>query len=124
MNMGMNKGVTINHDLRGLAIGKVQMFYKGKQVMPPPGMDKFMVECEVYQVDDHLLVHTVCPKCRHAQNIDSRNKQMDFDRERMMLKIEPFTCPWEMGGEDEHRGFGVGLCQMRVAYDGRVIRDA
>ena len=116
----MNQGVTVNHDLRGLAIGQARLIYRGKQVPPPPGTDHFEIECEVYETDGILSVHTVCPKCRHSQWIDGRNKKIEWRGGE--LYVEPFTCPWEMG--EDRVEFGFGLCNMRVAYDGKVAKDA
>ena len=116
------KGVIAEHDLRGLAIAKVQLIYQGA-FRPPPGLKAFEVECEIYEVNGILSVHTVCPKCRNAQWIDGRNKKVEYDKERGLF-IEAFTCPWELGGEDDRREFGFGLCQLRLAYDGKIIKDA
>lgn len=115
-----NKGVTVEHDFRGLAIDQVHLIYRGR-VAPPPGMDHYELECEVYEVDGVLSVHSVCPKCRHTQWIDGTNKKIEYDRERGLF-IEPFTCPWELG--EDRREFGFGLCQLSLVFDGKVARDA
>lgn len=113
-----NQGVTVNHDLRGLAIGQVHLTYKGLYV--PSGMQSLEIECEVYEVDGILSVHTVCPKCRHSQWIDGRNKDIEYDAQRKTLRVEAFRCPWEM--DDERKEFGMSLCRLVLAFTGRVAR--
>lgn len=115
------RGVTVEHDLTKTAIAQVHLLYKGR-APTPPGLDHFEIECEVYEVGGILAVHSVCPKCRHSQWIDGRNKSIRFDRDTGKLFIEPFTCPWEMTAERHE--FGIGLCRLRVAYDGKAIKDA
>jgi len=116
-------GVTVEHDLRGLAIGQAHLIYRGS-VPPPPGMDHFEIECEVYEADGVLSVHTVCPKCRHGSWINGKNKKIEYDKRTGKLFVERFECGWEMGGEDDHRDFGFGLCKLVLAYEGKVARDA
>jgi hypothetical protein len=132
----MNQGVTINHDLTGIAIAKVTLEYRGRFV--PPNMQKVEIECEVYEAGGLLMVHTACPKCRHALRIDGRNKAIELRGGKRAeslnqtqakligaeLYVEPFECPWEMGGKDDHQHFGFGLCRLRLAYDGKVAKDA
>jgi len=121
MNMNFNSGVTVNHDLKGAAFATVTLVYKGK-IAPPPGMDHFEIECEIYKAGDILSVHTVCPKCHHGSWIDGRNKDIEFNDRGLFVK--KFKCGWEMGGEDDHHSFGFGLCQLELVYDGKVARDA
>lgn len=115
------KGIVAEHNLKGLAIGQVHLFYKGK-VPPPPGMTYFEIECEVYKVDGILSVHTVCPKCRHALWIDGRNKNIEYDDNKGTLRVEPFECSWEIG--EDRRRFGFGLCRMKLLYEGKIAKDA
>ena len=124
------KGLTgTAFDARKDATAQLRLAYKGKQVSPPAGMDHFEIECEVYVAPDQseIMVHSACPKCRHAIKITSDNKEISFDPKRGLF-IEPFTCSWEMGDAmaagDRRIDFGLGLCGMRVAYDGFVIKDA
>ena len=114
-------GVTVEHDLRGLAIAKVTMIYKGRYV--PLNMQHLEIECEVYEADGVLSVHSVCPKCRHSQWINGKNKTIEYDKGRGLF-VEPFACPWEMGGKDDHTEFGIGLCRLALAYDGKVAKEA
>jgi hypothetical protein len=120
MNMN-SQGVTVEHDLKGLAIGQVLLDYKGQHC--PPGMEKLTIECEVYEVDGVLSVHSVCPKCRHSQWINGKNKKIEYDKGAGTLHVERFACPWEMGGDDDHHAFGFGLCQLALAFDGKVARE-
>lgn len=115
-------GITAEHDFRGAAIGQVYLIYQGRQVSPPPGMSHYEIEAEVYRVDGILSVHTVCPKCRHSQWIDGRNKTIEYDAKKGTLHVEPFKCPWEMS--EERKEFGFGLCNFTVAYDGKIVKDA
>lgn len=123
MQANPNKGVSVNHDLKGLAKAQVTLQYKGRYVPMNMELDYLEIECEVYDADGILSVHAVCPKCRHAQWIDGRNKKIEYSASRGLF-IEPFTCPWEMGGEDDHSEFGFGLCQLRLAYDGKIVKEA
>lgn len=116
------QGVAAHHDLRGLAVGSVRLRYRGQFV--PSGMSEMEIECEVYEADGIQSVHSVCPKCRRAQWIDGRNKDVSFDATAGTLRVEPFTCSWEMGGADDRHRFGFGLCRARLAYDRRTARDA
>jgi len=122
MQVNPNKGVTVNHDLTGIAKAQVTLIYKGK-VPPVPGMDHYEIECEVYEVDGLMSVHTVCPKCRHATMISGRVVDISFDKSRGLF-VSKFKCPWELGGEDDHHEFGFGLCQLELVYEGKVARDA
>ena len=115
-----NQGVTVEHDLTGLAIAKVTLEYRGRFV--PPGMSCVEIECEVYSVDGLLTVHTACPKCRHSSMIDGRNKKIELQGDKLF--VEAFECPWEMGGDDDHHEFGIGLCKLKLAYDGKIAKDA
>lgn len=115
-----NRGVTVEHALTNLAIAKITLEYRGRFV--PPTMSKVEIECEVYKVDGVLSVHTACPKCRHSLMIDGRNKNIELQGDKLF--IEPFECTWEMGGNDDHHAYGFGLCQLKLAYDGKVAKDA
>jgi hypothetical protein len=115
-------GVTVNHDMKGLAVGKVLLEYRGRFV--PLGMEKIEIECEVYEVGGVFSIHTACPKCRHVQWIDGRNKRVEYDVRKSTIYVEPFKCPWEMGGADDRHKFGLGLCQLLLVYDGKSAKDA
>lgn len=115
------KGIIAEHDLKGLAIGQAHLLYKGK-IPSPPGTTHFEIECEVYEANGILSVHTVCPKCRHALWIDGRNKKIEYDKKKGILRIEPFECTWEMG--EDRREFGFGLCRLKMVYEGKTARDA
>lgn len=119
-----NRGVTIEHNLQSGAIGQVHLAYKGKQMSTPPGIAYIEIECEVYEEAGVLMVHSVCPKCRHSIKIDGQNKRIEFDRKTKDLHVEAFECPWEMGGDDDHHEFGFGLCRMKLEYAGKFARDA
>jgi hypothetical protein len=119
---GTHKGVTVEHDLKGLAIGQAHLIYRGKYVPPPPGMDHFEIEAEIYRADGVLSVHTVCPKCRHTLWINGKNKAVEYNPKTGTLHVEPFQCTWEMG--EDRREFGFGLCNLVLAYDGKIAKDA
>lgn len=114
------KGIVANHDLKSSAIGQVQLQYQGKAT--PPSMRSVEIECEVYEADGVLSVHTVCPKCRHSSWIDGHNKKIEFDQQRRELRVESFKCNWEMS--EDRRRFGFGLCGLELVYDGKIARDA
>ena len=113
-------GVSITHDLTESAFGKVTL--RGPDRFAPPGCSYPEITCEVYKAGDLLSVHTICPKCGNGGWIDGRNKQISFDRDTGRLEIEKFKCPWEMSAERQH--FGVGMCNLVLAYDGKVAKDA
>ena len=115
-----NTGLSINHDLKGCAAGQVVLMYKGR--FCPPNLSHVEIECEVYEADGIFSVHAVCPKCRHALWIDGRNKKVEYDKRDGKLFVEPFMCPWEM--TTERQSFGIGLCQLRLAFDGKVVKEA
>lgn len=117
-----HKGVTVNHDMRGAAIGQLHLRYAGNHVSPPPGMSHLQIECEIYEVDGIFSVHTVCPKCGNGQWIDGKNKRVEYDARAKTLHVEPFKCSWEMSADRQE--FGVGMCNLRLAYDGKVAKDA
>lgn len=116
-----SKGVLVEHDFTKLALGQVHLTYKGK-IAPLPGMDHFLIECEVYRVDGILSVHTVCPKCHRCGMIDGRNKNIEYDQKRRTLHIPKFKCSWEM--TEERRDFGFGMCGLELEYAGKVAKDA
>lgn len=113
------RGVSVGYDLSRTALGKVVLDYRGPYAQP---FTSKRIECEVYETGGVLAVHTMCPKCGKSQWISQQNKAIDYDRERGLLRIEPFRCTWEMGSDRQE--FGFGMCGLRVAYDGRVVRDA
>ena len=115
-----NQGVTVEHNLKGLAIAQVTLEYRGRFV--PPDIKLVEIECEVYEVDGVLSVHTACPKCRHAQWINGMEKKVELQDGKLF--VEAFECPWEVGGKDDHQHFGLGLCRLRLAYDGKIAKDA
>jgi hypothetical protein len=116
------RGVAVNHDLTGIAKAQITLKYAGK-VAPPPGMHHYEIECEIYEVDGLMSVHTVCPKCRHATMISGKVADISYDKNRGLF-VSKFECPWEMGGKDDHTEFGIGLCKLVLAYEGKVARDA
>jgi len=118
--MDSGRGFTALHNMQGTAVGKVTLEYRGKAL--PPELSRFLIECEVYQVGDVYSVHTVCPKCRRVLWIDGSRKPVEYDQARGELRVEPFKCTWEMG--EERRAFGIGLCNLRLAYDGKTAKDA
>ena len=115
----MNRGVSVTHDLRDTAIGRVTLVYRGRYAAP---FAFRTIDCEVYETDGLLSVHTLCPKCGHGLWIDGRNKQISFDTRTGKLDVEKFSCPWEM--DESRRQFGFGLCRLELVYDGNVAREA
>jgi hypothetical protein len=123
MQVNQNKGVTVEHDLKGAAFAQVTMIYKGRYVPANLNLKHLEVEVEIYKAENILSAHIVCPKCRHGSWIDGRNKKVEYDKSRGLF-IEAFTCPWEMGDENDHTEFGIGLCQFKCEYAGKIIREA
>jgi len=113
-----DQGIAVTHHLDKMVHASVTMVYTGQHAAPFPKME---ITCEVYKAGDVLSVHTVCPKCRHAQWIDGRNKQIEYDPDKGLF-IESFGCPWEM--DETRKEFGMSLCGLRLTYAGRVVREA
>jgi hypothetical protein len=111
-------GVTVSHNLSRMALGEVVMIYRGQYAVPH---DELELICEVYEQDGVLGVHAICPKCHHAIWINGKNKSIEYDRSRGLF-IEPFQCTWEM--DDWRREFGASLCGMRMAFDGKLAKEA
>jgi hypothetical protein len=109
----VDHGIEITHDLTQSAKAKVKLRYQ-----------ELVITCEIYEVGGELSVHTLCPRCHNALWISGRNKKIDYDPERGLF-VEPFTCAWELP-DDERSGreFGLGLCNLRMVYDGKVAREA
>lgn len=110
------KGLVSTTDLTQTAKAHPMIRYKDR-----------VIEADLYEMGGQLMVHLLCPRCRHALKISSERKHMEWDRES--LSVEPFTCTWELGrdtsGTDgDHIAFGLGLCGWRVAIDKNVARDA
>lgn len=101
---GEETGVSVGYDFRRTAHAVVTLRYRDVEI-----------ECEVYRAGDLFSVHTVCPKCGNAQWIDGRNKKINYDEARGLF-VETFTCSWEL---DER-----ALCGLRLAYEGRIAREA
>ena len=118
-------GLNVTHDLTGNADGKIQMRYAGRFV--PPGMSHLLIDCEIYVAGNHIMVHTLCPKCRQGLKIESTNKQMLFDKEKGTLEIEEFQCTWEMPEKEfgsDRQEFGFGMCSFRMSYEkGNIIKE-
>lgn len=112
-------GLAITHHLDQMAAGQVTLIYTGAHAMPWPQLE---VTCEVYEQDGVIMVHALCPKCHHAIRIDGSKKAIEYDKARGLLKSEPFECTWEM--DDWRREFGASLCGLRMAFDGKVLREA
>lgn len=113
---------TLTRDLKEGALAVVQLRYRGRQVTPPPGCQYVEIECEVYRgPDGALLVHSVCPRCRHSIQIDGKNKRVEYDPEKGLF-VEAFGCPWELTEEEVKSG--AWLCRLRLEYAGREARDA
>ena len=105
------RGASAGYDLRKSALGHPMLRY-----------GDLVLEVDVYERGGILAVHMFCPACStvdepHALMISQLNKQIDYDRDRQLLSVEPFRCTWEAPD-------GMGLCKWRVAIDKNVIRRA
>jgi hypothetical protein len=117
------RGITVSHELTKTALMTFSLEYTGRHAMPFP---RKLIEGEVYTVPGGgLMVHTICPRCNNALRITSDNKDISIDKDRGAIWVEPFECSWELGERDgERMDFGLGLCKTRLAYDGKVAKDA
>lgn len=84
----------------------------------------FLLTCDVYGVGEGLYVHLYCPKCRNALSIPATKKQIDYDRVKNVLSVEPFRCTWETDPEGRRMEFGLGMCGWSVGISNNVARDA
>lgn len=121
MNVLPNSGVATDFNLKQNAIGQVKLKYEGRHMPPNQDIKFMMVECEIYEENGTLWVHSCCPKCGNSFKVNANTKSIDYDKDRGLF-IEPFECPWEMSGE--RQDFGLSLCRLNVAYDGFTIKDA
>lgn len=115
-------GISVTHDLKKTAIMNFDLQYTGRYSMPFP--EKRIIG-EVYSQGGELMIHTICPRCENALRITSDRKQISIDKTKGMIWVEPFQCTWELGErENERMDFGMSLCNTRLAYDGKVAKDA
>lgn len=110
------------------ALARPKLEYRGRYSHGAQGYTHKEVHCEVYAADDVLMVHTLCVRCGKPQRITSDRKKISWDKERGLF-IEPFECTWELDdvggvGQDRRVNFGLSLCNTRVAYDGKTVKDA
>jgi hypothetical protein len=104
----------------------------------------FVMTVDVYALPgEPVELHIICPKCRNKSRITAARKKIDLEfgagkpirlpDGRMMqtvarLSVEPFQCSWEMPGAGEHkpgiRAGGLTLCQLKLAIDNNVAKDA
>lgn len=92
----------------------------------------FLVTCDLNQIEGapmHLL--WLCPRCRHTSTITSDKKQMSYEPKRLQqfggeLCVEPFKCAWELDSSRDGRRmeFGLGLCNLTLAIDCNIAKDA
>lgn len=125
--------VTIENDLQdGVSRGRATMdMTKNADAHPQVRWEDrvsgkvFMLETDVYIKGGELMVHLICPRCRHNLQIKSINKQMSYDKEREVLSVEPFQCTWELDDEllGARRDFGMSLCRWSVAIDNNLAKD-
>lgn len=97
--------------LNKTAIGNPQIRYKD-----------FVLTVDVYKMDNQMMIHLYCPRCRNALRITSERKQIDFSNGK--LSVEPFKCTWELESEGRRMEFGLGLCSWQVGIHENVARDA
>lgn len=104
----------------------------------------FLLTVDVYALPGQPLeLVYVCPKCRKQGRITGDRKTIEFDphASRVMplpngakvhtggaLSVEPFQCSWEMPDAGEHkagiRSGGITLCNLKIAIDNNVGKDA
>lgn len=104
----------------------------------------FLLTVDVYALPGQPIeLVYVCPKCRHQGRITGDKKAIEFDARagRPMalpngatvpsggeLSVEPFQCSWEMPDAGEHkpgiRSGGITLCNLKLAIDHNVAKDA
>jgi uncharacterized protein YbaR (Trm112 family) len=105
-------GISSTMDLTRTALGHPMIEY---------GSDR-VIEADVYAMKGHLMVHLICPRCRHALTIRADQKHMEYSIRSNELSVEAFRCTWEM--DDWRREFGMSMCGWTVAVDKNVARDA
>lgn len=82
-----------------------------------------LIECELYKdpVSHKMMLHAMCPKCKHALRISEERKAMDWDGQT--ISVEPFECPWELDTELTVGTF-TNLCRWRVGVSHGIAKDA
>ena len=117
-------GMEITHDLTKTALMTFNLKYRGRYSVWAEGEEK-TIEGEVYSQGGQLMVHTICPRCQKSLRITSDRKNISIDVAKGLIWVEPFQCTWELGErENERMEFGLSLCNTRLAYDGKVAKDA
>jgi len=109
-----------------------------------------VITADVYKhAGEPMMVHLICPRCRHALRITSDRKDISLDltvppprslladlppaeREGAIasgrIDVSAFECPWELPDAGEHEpGLvtgGMTLCRWKVGIEHNVARDA
>lgn len=60
-------------------------------------------QCDVYKMDDHLMVVLYCPKCERANNVRSDKKEIRYTEGSDKIDIAPFACGHACGWQVEVR---------------------
>lgn len=107
-------------DMTGGAFAKVKLTYAGRHARP---FAELVIECEVYKAPDGMLsVHSICPRCGNGCMIRGDQKAISLEGDRLF--IEPFRCKFMLQESLREDTQGTGQCGIRVAYDGKVVKDA
>jgi hypothetical protein len=89
------------------------------------GVQSFVLDCDVYEMPGAgLMVHLICPRCRHALRLTSERHVIEYDARDGLLSVQRLACVWELEGDGavaEH--FGTSLCRWTAAIDRNVARD-
>lgn len=117
VHLGGDQGVVSNF-AGSKATAQFTLEYKGRW---RGEMAAKQITCELYATPEGCMVTTSCVRCHNAQTIQSENKKISYEPGRGLF-IESFTCTWELEG-DRRIHYG-NVCSARVAYDGKVIKDA
>jgi len=81
-----------------------------------------ILESELYKAGDELTLHMMCPKCRHALKISSKNKQMDWDGK--YISVERSGCTWELDTDIPTGVFTISnLCNWKFYIDRGMAKD-
>jgi hypothetical protein len=97
----------IETGLRGVAF---DMRLDGAKIECPIRWRDRLAIADLFEMDDHLLIHMYCPNCTGGLSIDSRKKRVRFDKSERRLDIEKMACP-------------EPSCGWRVVVEGGVAQD-
>lgn len=78
----------------GLQGCEIEVRLDGAKIEVPVRWRDRMTVVDVYEVDDHLMIHLYCPQCTQCLRIESRKKSIRFDRGSNRLEVDKISCSY------------------------------